>query len=255
MPYYSLSFMAAVFIAAAAGLLGSFVILKRMALMGDALSHVALPGMALGFLFHFNPYLGGFAFLLFVSLIILWLKYKTALSVDTLTGILFTASLALSALIIPREDILEALFGNITQLTPADALISIILSLILIFAIWTMRKKLAVNVLSEELAYSVGINNKILDLSFLLLFSLVVAMGIKFTGALLIGALTIIPAAAAKNISRSLRTFMVYSVAFGIIAAIAGMILSYKTGFTSGPLFILVATVIFIFSLFVRLKK
>ncbi len=255
MLYHPLPFIAVIFIAAAASLLGSFVILRRMALMGDALSHVALPGMALGFLFNFNPYLGGFAFLIFSSLVILFLKYKTSLSADTLTGILFTSSLAVSVLIIPKEDLLEALFGNITQLTAADALISIMLSLVLISAVIAMYKKLAINVLSEELAHSAGINNKTLDFFFLLLFSLAVAIGIKFAGALLMGALTIIPAAAAKNVSRSLRAFMINSVVFGVAAAIIGMGLSYKMGFAPGPLFILTASAIFVLSLFARLKR
>lgn len=242
----------AVFVAASASLLGSFVILKRMALVGDALSHVALPGVALGLAFHVNPFVGAFT-TLFLAVIGIWLlKYETELPVDTLVGIFFTASLALGILFIPEQELLEALFGDISALGPIESAMSVLLSIGIIGSLIAIHKKLALNMLSDELAHSVGIKNRKLDLIYLLIFALSIALGIRFVGALLMGSLVIIPAAAAKNITRSLHGFMATSVLFGILSAAGGVILSQILEVAPGPLFILSSTILFVLSLIVR---
>jgi len=237
-----------IFISAAASLLGVFAILKRMSLVGDALSHVALPGIALALFLKINPFLGALAFLFFSAFGIWILEYRTKLSVDTIVGVFFTASLAVGALFIPEFEILEALFGNIAKLTSTDILVSVALSLALILVLLSVHKKLALHMVSQDMASSIGINSKQLEFIFLMLFSLGVALGIKFIGALLMGALIIIPAAAAKNISKSLHGFMVLSVAFGILSAISGVYLASIYNLPPGPIFILSGTAIFILS-------
>ncbi len=251
-PHLTQSLITAIFVAASAGLLGSFVILKRMALVGDALSHVALPGIALGIALGINPFIGAFATLLIAIIGIWYLKYQTALPVDTLVGIFFTASLALGFLFIPNQDILEALFGNIGTLSVVESAVSVALSLIVITTLLIIRKKLALNMFSEELSHSIGINNKKLDFVFLFIFALGVALGIRFVGSLLMGSLVIIPAASAKNISRSFKTFMSLSVLFAILSAIGGVFLSRILLVASGPLFILSSVVLFIVSLIIK---
>ena len=242
----------AVFVAASASLLGSFVILKRMALVGDALSHVALPGIALGLAFHINPFIGAFS-TLFIAVVGIWLlKYQTELPVDTLVGIFFTASLALGILFIPEQELLEALFGDISALSLMESVASVLFSIGIIAALLIIHKKLTLNMLSEELSHSVGIKNRALDFVYLLIFALSIALGIKFVGALLMGSLVIIPAASAKNISRSLRGFMITSVTFGVISAGGGVLLSRFFNVAPGPLFILASTILFLLSLIVR---
>lgn len=246
------TFITTLFVAISAGLLGSFVILKRMSLAGDALSHVALPGIALAILLHINPFIGAFAALLIAVIGIWLLKHYTTLSADTLIGIFFTGSLALGFLFIPDQEILEALFGDITALTLTESIVSIVLSLGIIGTLLAIHKKLALNMFSEELSHSIGINNKRLDFIFLFLFALTVALGIRFVGSLLMGALVIIPAASAKNISRSLRSFMSLSVLFAVLSTIGGILLSQIFHVASGPLFILSSIALFIVSLVVR---
>lgn len=244
-----------IFIAAASGLLGSFAILKRMSLVGDALSHVALPGLALALLFKINPFIGAAGFL-FIAIIGIWfVEYRSRVSVDTIVGVFFTASLALGVLLIPQIELLEALFGDISKLAYGDVIVSIIFSLILIFILLLIHKKLALNMVSQDMAHSVGIKAKRLELAYLLLFALGVALGIKFVGALLMGASIIIPAAAAKNIARSLHGFMILSVVFGIASAVLGVFISNFYHFEPGPIFILVGAVIFIMSLVWRVLR
>lgn len=246
------SLVTAIFVSISASLLGSFVILKRMALVGDALSHVALPGLALGLLLNFNPFIGAFLTLFIAVLGIWFLKYQTRLPIDTLAGIFFTASLALGVLLIPEHELLEAMFGDIAALTSIESAILILISIALSGIILLVHKKLALNMLSEELAHSANINNKRLEFIYLLIFAAAVAIGIKFVGALLMGALVIIPAASSKNVAKSLKGFMSWSVVFGVLSATVGILLSFKFGMTPGPFFIVASAILFIISLFFR---
>jgi len=107
----------------------------------------------------------------------------------------------------------------------------------------------------EDLAHSIGIKNRSLDFVYLIVFALSIALGIRFVGALLMGSLVIIPAAAAKNISRSLHGFMLSSVLFGVLSAAGGVILSQLFHVAPGPLFILTSTVLFAVSLIARKLK
>lgn len=255
MENFSQLLLVAIFISAAAGLLGSFAILKRMALVGDALSHVALPGIALALIFNLNPFLGAIAFL-FTAIIGIWfLEYKSSLSTETIVGIFFSASLALGALITPEHELLEALLGDIQTLSRGEAVFSILLSIGVIVSLMAIRRKLALNMISEELSQSIGIKNKILEFAYLFIFAIAVALGIKFVGALLMGSLVIIPAASAKNISKSLNSFLSLSVIFSVVAAIIGVYISYYYSLPSGPIFIIISAVFFIFSLFIRTFK
>ena len=241
-----------IFISAAASLIGVFAILKRMSLVGDALSHVALPGIAIALFFHVNPFLGALSFL-FVSIVGIWfLEYYSNLSIDTLVGVFFTASLALGSLLIPEFELLDALFGDISNLNLNDVIISVSLSILLMAILVAIHKKLALNMVSQELASSIGIKSKQLEFIYLMMFALGVALGIKFVGALLMGALIIIPAAAAKNVARSLHGFMLLSVIFGSSLAVAGVYVSAVFGYPPGPIFILSGTVLFILSLAAR---
>lgn len=245
----------AAFVAACASLLGSFAILKRMALVGDAMSHVALPGMGLALLFKFNPFIGAVAFLLVAVVGIWFVQYRSALSIDTIVGVFFTTSLAVGALITPDHDLLEALFGNIIELTVLESVISIIMSIVLITAIIHIRKKLTLSMISGEIAHSVGINTSRLEFVFLLIFALSVALGIRFVGALLMGSLVIIPAASAKNIAKSLKTFLIWSVVFGVFAATLGMWIAYSHKVAPGPVFILISAALFAASMVIRQVK
>jgi ABC-type Mn2+/Zn2+ transport system permease subunit len=244
--------LTAVFVAAAASLVGSFAILKRMALVGDAMSHVALPGIAIALLLNLNPFLGAIVFLIAAIIGIWFIQYRSNLSIETTVGVFFTASLALGALIAPEHELLEALLGNITDLSWQESLVSIILSIILIVVILRLKKKLALNMVSSEMAHSIGIKNKRLEFIYLMIFALVVSLGIRFVGALLMGSLVIIPAASAKNIAKSLNSFMGLSVIFGVLAAIIGIYFSSIYDFASGPIFIIISVIIFIISLAIR---
>lgn len=241
----ALSSTIAIFVGLSAGYLGSLMVLKRMALVGDALSHVALPGLALGILFNFSPFIGAFVFLFGCAIIVWHVERITKLSVETIVGAMFTLALAVGILIIPQPDLLEALFGDITKVTVADALVAVIVAVLAILLTRLVYKKMVLGMISEELAVSSGINVARTNLVYLLLVSLVVAIGIKIAGSLLVGFLVIVPAATAKNVSSSLFRYAVLSSVFGMISAFSGVLLAGYLALPSGPLVVLSGVVIF----------
>src|SRR3989338_1864148 len=123
-PLY-LQLIVAVLIGIGAGYLGSFMVLRRMSLVGDALSHVALPGIALALIWNLNPFFGAFTVLFAATLGIWALERKTELPSETLVGIFFTLSLAVGILLVQDHELLEALFGDISSVTIPDLLITL----------------------------------------------------------------------------------------------------------------------------------
>lgn len=234
-----------VFVGSTAGYLGSIMLSKRMALVGDALSHVALPGLALGILFNFNPFIGAFAFLA-ASVIATWyLQKSTTLPVEAIIGVLFVLALAIGILITPRVDLLEALFGDVSKITLADTVITVLVSLFVIFVTRRIYDKLAITMISKELAVASRIKVERINLIFLLLVAIIVAVGIKEVGTLLVGALVIVPAAAAKTISTRLSRYSLMSAIFGLASATLGVVLSSYVNLPAGPLVVIVGTTIF----------
>lgn len=242
------------FVGGAAGFLGSFMILKRMSLVGDALSHVALPGMAVAILLSINPMLGALAALTLAIIGIWYLGEKTDLYSETLVGIFFTASLAVGILVTPKPELLETLFGDLQKINYFDGFLTVICAVLIFWITRQIAGKLLLGIVSEDLAKSTGINIQRVNFVFLLMVGLVVALGVKFVGTLLTGALVIVPAAAAKNISRNAVNFQVVSTVFGVLSTVMGMIISSTTNLPPGPSIVLTSIFIFGFSFFIRSK-
>ena len=233
---------------AASGYLGSYMVLKRRSLVGDALSHVALPGMAIALTLSINPMLGALVALFIAILGIWYLEEKSEIYPEALVGIFFTASLAIGILITPEPELLEALFGDIEKVTRVDGILVIAASILIFFVTRSISKKLTVGIISEDLAKSGGINVSKVNLIYLLMVGLVIALGVKFLGTLLTGALVIVPAAAAKNIAKSIGGFQLLASVAGLASTGLGIILAKILGFPSGPTVVLVAVLIFIAS-------
>ena len=234
--------------------MGSLMVLKKMALVGDALSHVALPGLALGIFFNFNPFIGAFAFL-FVSAIIIWhLGRVTKLPFETIVGAMFTLALAIGILIIPEHELLEALFGDITKVTIIETVVAVAVSVTAVILTKTIYRRLVLGMISEELAISKGIDVSKTNLLYLLLVSLVVAVGIKIVGTLLVGFLVIVPAAAAKNVSSDLFKYAVLSASFGAVSACSGVLFSSYLNLPTGPFVVFSGIIVFVVTIFAKWK-
>lgn len=232
------------------------MVLEKMALVGDALSHVALPGLAIGYLLNFNPFIGGFAFL-FVSAVMIWYVQRiTRISFEALVGASFTLALAVGIMIIPEIELVEALFGSITSVVIWDAVVAVIISVISILLTRAIYKKLVLAMISEDLAVSKGIDVAKTNLLYLFLVSVVVAIGIKIVGTLLVGFLVIVPAIAARNLSPNMLRYTLLSAVFGLASAFSGVMLTnFIPNVPPGPLVVFSGIAIFGVTIIVNRTK
>lgn len=249
---FILSLILSIFVGGAAGYLGSLMITKRMALVGDALSHVALPGMGLALLYGINVFWGALVFLFLGILLIWFLERKTDLSTEALTGIIFTVSLALGFLITPEPELLHALVGDISQTSLFDALTAILLSVAIFLVIRKIMPGMILGVISEDLAKTSGINVKKQSLIYLFCLAFIVALGVRVVGSLLMGALVIIPAAVSKNLSKTLIKFSYGAMITGALSCFLGVVVSQISAIPAGPAVILVCALFFLISVFLK---
>ena len=236
-------------------LLGVFIVLRKMVLVGDVLSHVALPGFALAVLYNINPFWGALLFLLIAVFGIIFLERYYSISLETTVGIFFTAFLAIGLVLIPNTELAESLFGDISELGIFDFYLTIILGLFVLFSVLIFFNKFAKISISRTLAEAEGIGFWRIELIFLMLLALVVALGVKSIGVLLIGALIILPASAAKNVSNSLKAMTFFSIIFGVISMLGGFYLALYFNLPLGPVIILVGVIIFMLSLIAKLVR
>lgn len=241
-------------VAAAAAYLGTFMVLKRMSLVGDALSHVALPGMALAIMFHVSPLLGAFLALLLAVFGIWYIGERSRVYPEALVGVAFTGALALGMIITPAPELLEALFGDITKITLIEGWIAVSLSILVIIVTKVISKKMTLAVVSEDLAKVSGVKTRLINLIYLLSIGVVVALGVKFVGTLLTGALVIVPAAAAKNISSKMIVYSLAAMLIGIFSAGIGITTATMLKFSIGPVVVITTIGFFVISYFLRIK-
>lgn len=246
--------ISAVFISAAASLLGTLMLPKKMSLSADPLSHLALPGVALALILGINIYLGILPFVIFGIILIWFLEVKTGLSLENLIAIVFSTSLAIAFLFLPLEKAEEFLFGDILNINFYEMIIAAILSLILIFATLKIYQKITLINISEEIAYAQKINVSQYNLIYLILVGIGVILGVKMVGGFLTAALVAIPAATSKNIAHNLNQFKILAIIFGIVSAILGIYLSKILFLEPGPLIIIINAVLFLISIILAKK-
>lgn len=244
-------------VALAAGSLGSMVVIRRMSFFADAIAHASLTGIALGILFELNPLWAALIFSLAVGIGIAWLARRQTLAIDTIIGVFYSTAVALGVIIISglqgvRVNLESFLFGDVLAVSTTDVSVAAVLVLIVVVCFMFMLGPLVQLALNRDLAQVHGIRVNLYELLFMSLMALTVAVGIKLVGIVLIGPLLIMPAAASKNISRSLLGMVVTSVVIAIVGVVAGMYGSVWLGSPVGPTIVVAMAILFGLSLAVR---
>jgi ABC-type Mn2+/Zn2+ transport system permease subunit len=241
-----------ILVAIASGLMGSFALMRRMTLAADALSHVALPGIGVAMLLRANPLVGALAALLIGAAVIWGLEGRTRLATETVIGVVFSAALAAGAILTPGEELIDALFGNPAALSTTELVVGIAGACAVIAFILGVRDRLVVMFVSSEVARTTGIAVRRLSLWYLLAFALTVALGLRYLGALLMGSLIIIPAAAARQLARNLSGMLTISSTIAVFATVVGTVLATALHQGTGPVIVIVASLCFLISLATR---
>ncbi len=249
---YFLIAIVGIFVSASAAYLGSLMITKKMALVSGPLSHLAFPGVALALTYNFGIFWGALASITLGAIFVWLLRLKTNLSMEALTGIVFTAGLSLGLIFLPIKKAEAAFVGDITKINYLDAIIAVVFgSLIFIFT-QKIYKKMILADISEGIAKTEGINIKKYNFIYLTAIALTIAMEVKIIGALLPIALSTIPAATAKNFSKGLRSYTINSIIFGIASFLLALGVFKTFKIPLGPLMILIGGLFFLVSIFLK---
>lgn len=249
--------LAGVAVAMAAAVLGCFVVWRRMAYFGDATAHAAILGVALSLGLSISIFAGAMAVAVIMALIVAGLSGR-GYAEDTLLGVLAHSALAFGLVAVSfipdvRVDLGAYLFGDILAVGKADLAVIWIGALAVVGLIAWRWSRLLMATLNADLAFASGIHPRREQLVLTLALAIVVAVSIKVVGALLITALLIIPAAAARPFGRTPEAMALGAVVIGVASAVLGMVAAYQLDTPTGPTIVSVAAILFMLSNLSRL--
>ena len=231
--------------------LGSYVINRNLGFMGDAMAHASLPGLAFGLLLGVSIFIAAIPAAIIIALVLGYLINRSKIGEDTAIGIIFSSLFALGFIILSIYDhillsVEDLLLGQILAVSSFDVWATLILSAIILVTTLVLYKQFLFISFDPKGAKISGLNVRLFDNIFLVVLSLSIISSIQSVGIILVLSMLITPAAAAKLTTKSFSTAMVTGSAFGVIASLSGLYLSYYLDFPSGPSMALAATSIFI---------
>ena len=232
-------------------MIGSNVVTRRLAFMGDALTHTVLPGLVLGYIVGVNPLLVAIPTCVVTAIFIGYLSKRTGLSEDTSIGIIMVGLFSLGLIMISVHggsniDLEGLLLGELLGVSNQDLLIIFTICIITLTVLFFFHKELVFNSFDPEGALVIGLPSKSLDYLVLILIALAVVASIQAVGVVLMLAMLVIPSATAYLIARSFGSMMFMGSVIGVFVAICGLYLSYFMDLPSGPSMALTAVLIFI---------
>lgn len=232
-------------------LIGIFVVVRRQSLIGDGLGHIAFAGMTGGYLVSRYPIVVAALVTAGAACGIEWLRRRHAQYSEIGLAIFFYAGMAMAIIFstmtrMPTPGLLSFLFGSIITVTEADLLMIGICGIVVIAVIYKMFDKLMLMALDEDTATIAGVNTTAINFAFSILTALVVVVGMKVVGILLVSALMIIPVAAADLLHQGFKVTLLWSVAFSVLAVLTGLLASFYLDVAPGGTIVMTAIGIYI---------
>jgi ABC-type Mn2+/Zn2+ transport system permease subunit len=239
-------FEAVLLVGLTCAVLGCFVVLRRMAFIGDAIAHTALPGIVIAYLKGFSLFLGALGAGLLTALGIGWLSSREAVREDTAIGVLFTGMFALGILLVRStegsRDFSNMLFGNILGVTTSDLILIAVITAIVLIVLALFYKELELTSFDPSYSAVVGLRADRMRNLLLVLLALAVVTAIQAVGVILTTALLVTPAAAASLLTRNLFRMMVLASIFAVLSGFVGLYASFHAGVSSGAAIVLTGT-------------
>ncbi|HXQ20505.1 MAG TPA: metal ABC transporter permease [Candidatus Acidoferrales bacterium] len=252
--------MAGVLVGLLCGVLGFFVVLKRLSFIGVGISHSAFGGVAIGVLLGVEPLLAAAVFSALVAWAIGWLSRTGRLHEDTAIGILFSSSMALGVALISlssayQVDLFGYLFGNILAVSPRDLWLLAGITIAVLTAVGLLFKELLFLAFDEEVARANGLPVAPLYFVLLTCLALAVVAAIRVVGIVLVEALLVIPAAIGYQLARGYRMMLCLSAGAAMVSAVTGLFVSYFLNVAAGATIVLVLAVLFVLALVVARSR
>jgi manganese/iron transport system permease protein len=249
------SLMIAIIVGLLCAVVGSYLMVQRLALLGDAISHSVLPGLAIAFMLGGNIYIGAFIAGVVSTIAIAWIKTRSPIKEDAAMGIVLSAFFALGITLITviqktqKIDLSHFLFGNILGVTSAEVRDTAIIAAIVLIVVFLLYKELLFYTFDPLGAQAAGLPVNQLNFGLMLLIALTIVASMKTVGVILVLALLITPGATAYLLVKRLHQVMILGAFIGVISSISGMYLSYYYNLPSGPAIVLVASGLFVLAL------
>ena len=239
------------------GLVGTMIVNNKMSFFSDAMGHCALTGIAIGVMLGIENYaVSMLAFAILFAIGIASIIESDVSSSDTIIGVFSSAGIAVGIVILSANGGFSKysgyLVGDILSITKNEIFVLAAIFLVVI-SVWVISfNKLMLASLSADMAKSKRINVKLYKNLFAVLIALIVTVSIKWVGMLIINSLLVLPAAAAKNIVKSMRAYYIVSVLFSLFSGICGLVLSYYIGTSAGATIVLISSIIFFGTFFIN---
>ena len=241
--------LAALLVGVTCAVLGVYVVLRRMAFIGDALAHTALPGVVVAYLYGWNLFVGALVAGLLTALGIGWISRRATVREDTAIGVLFTAMFALGILMLSGmrsfRDFTHILFGNILGVTRADLLLISAMCALVLLVLALFHKELELASFDPLHAQVMGLNPDLVRYGLLAVLALMVVTGLKVAGVVLTSALLVTPAAAAAMLTNRLPRMMAIAALLAAFSAVAGLYASYYFSVAAGSAIVLTCALLF----------
>lgn len=248
-PFMRTALLASLLIGTTCALLGVYVVLRRMAFIGDAIAHTTLPGLVIAYLNRWHPLTGALVAAVVTALGIGWLSRRDRLREDTAIGVLFTGMFALGITLISTvnsyRDFSHMLFGNLLGVSGGDLLAISVVGVVVLAALLLLHKELVLTSVDPVHAAAIGLSAGRMRYLLLVLLALAVVVGIQAVGVVLTSALLVTPAATASLLTRRLGTMMLLAAGFASAGSVLGLYASYYLAVSSGGAVVLACTLLF----------
>ena len=239
------------------GLLSTMVVSNRMAFFSDSLGHGAFTGIAIGVLLGIGSEIVGLlVFSIIFALLITYIKNKTHAGADTVIGVFSSTAIALGLMIMSAggqfNKFSRFLIGDLLSITKSD-LISLAAVFLIVLISWAILfNRLLIISVNQTLARSRGIKTQVIESIFAVLLAIIVALSIQWVGILIINALLVLPAAAARNVTNSVKSYHVLSVLIALTSGLSGLFLSYELNSAAGATIVVFAATIYFITLILK---
>lgn len=242
--------LTAVLVGIICGIIGSFIIMRGMALMGDAISHAVLPGVAISYMLGINYFYGAVLFGILTAVSIGVVSQNSRIKADSSIGIVFTAFFALGIILIAKAqtatDLTQILFGNILSVRASDMWITVSVAVVIVLAVVIFYKELLISTFDETMAAAYGLPTKWIHYGIMILLTLATVASLQTVGVVLVVAMLITPASTAYLLTNRFSVMLILSAFFGALASVIGLYISFEYNLSSGAVIVLVSTILFI---------
>ncbi|MFH0772797.1 MAG: metal ABC transporter permease [bacterium] len=248
------AFITGIFVALLCSTLGLFLVLRRLSLIGDGLSHVSFGAIAIGLFLGIYPLFVAIPLVILSSLAILRLTEKAKVYGDAAIGILSSVALAVGVILASTShgftvDLFSYLFGNILAISSFEMIISIVLSLVVLFILYLFYYDLVSLSFNEQLAQIGGVSTKKINILLVILTAITVVLSVRVVGIMLISSLLILPSVTALQIARSFRGALLLSSLSAVTALLLGVVVSFIVNIPTGATVVLINFLFFLLAL------